>query len=388
MNSKNLTKRARIASLILSCALICFLLPIAAKNGDISAFWGENISAESAILIDLDQKTVIFEKNSKKRMGEASTTKIMTALVVAEQLPLNKKISVPSAAVGVEGSSVYLCEGEILSVRELLLALLLESANDAAVALAIATSGSVESFSELMNARAAELGLRDTHFCNPHGLYDEDHYTTAQDLALISAAALENSELREIFATKKTTVSCRVTEKDPDGDGVRYIQNHNRMLSLYEGAIGVKTGFTRATGRCLVSAAERNGMTLIAVTLNAPDDWRDHTAMLDLGFDTYERVTLYGAGEFCYPYAVSGGAADRVLATNAEPLVLTLPKANAERVETVCFPQRFELAPIGAGELLGTLTVSCGSVSASSPLVASSSVGSAIKPKFYLLGQE
>ena len=384
MNRKNSPKRARIASLILLCALIAFLLPITAKNGDFPVFLGENVSAESAILIDLDQKTVIFEKNSKKRMGEASTTKIMTALVVAERLPLNKRIVIPSAAVGIEGSSGYLCEGEILSVKELLLALLLESANDAAVALAIATAGSVDAFCELMNEKARALGLCDTNFTNPHGLYDEDHYTTAQDLAFISAAALKNEALREIFATKKTTVPCKVTSDDPDGDGVRYIKNHNKMLSLYEGAIGVKTGYTKATGRCLVSAAERDGMTLIAVTLNAPDDWRDHAAMLDHGFASYERVTLYEAGEFCYGYAVSGGRAETVTATNSEPLVLTLPKGHADLCESVCFPQRFELAPISKGDELGQLTVSCGEVSASSPLIASESVERAKRSKFEL----
>ena len=384
MNLKTAPKRARIASLILSCALIAFLLPITAKDGNFPVFLGENISAESAILIDLDQKNIIFEKNSKKRMGEASTTKIMTALVVAEHLPLNKKVTVPSAAVGVEGSSVYLCEGEILSVRELLLALLLESANDAAVALAIATSGSVESFSELMNSRARELGLCDTHFCNPHGLFDENHYTTAQDLALISAAALENEDLREIFATKKTTVPCKVTATDPDGDGVRYLKNHNRMLSLYEGAIGLKTGYTKATGRCLVSAAERDGMTLIAVTLNAPDDWRDHTVMLDYGFSAYERVTLLSASELCYGYAVSGGESEQVIVTNSEPIILTLPRDRGQAKTLVCFPQRFEVAPINKGEELGYVTVSCNGLSASSPLVASESVERAKGSKFRL----
>jgi D-alanyl-D-alanine carboxypeptidase len=242
----------------------------------------------------------------------------------------------------------------------------------------------VDAFCELMNEKARALGLSDTNFTNPHGLYDEDHYTTAQDLAFISAAALENEALREIFATKKTTVPCKVTSDDPDGDGVRYIKNHNKMLSLYEGAIGVKTGFTRATGRCLVSAAERDGMTLIAVTLNAPDDWRDHAAMLDYGFSAYERVTLYEAGEFCYGYAVSGGSAKTVTATNSEPLVLTLPKGHADLCESVCFPQRFELAPISKGDELGQLTVSCGEVSASSPLIASESVERAKRSKFEL----
>ena len=317
---------------------------------------------------------MLTEKNSRERMGEASTTKIMTALVIAETMPPDKLITVPSEAVGVEGSSVYLCEGERLSVRELLYALLLESANDAAVALAIASSGSIEAFAEKMNARARALGLCDTNFKNPHGLFDAEHYTTAYDLAMISAEALKIPALREIFATKKTQISLGVTDATPDGDGKRYLHNHNKMLSRYEGAIGVKTGFTKRTGRCLVSAAERNGMTLIAVTLNAPDDWRDHTLLLDYGFDNYERVTLFDVGEFSYQYAVSGGCEQFVRATNSVPLSLTLPKNICEYSHSIEFEQRFEIAPLKAGTILGTLTIQGSFGEATSPLVAAYSV--------------
>ena len=156
------------------------------------------------------------------------------------------------------------------------------------------------------------------------------------------------------------------------------------MLTGYDGAIGVKTGYTKATGRCLVSAAERDGMTLIAVTLNAPDDWRDHTVMLDYGFSAYERVTLLGAGELCYGYSVSGGESEQVIVTNSEPIILTLPRDREQAKTLVCFPQRFEVAPINKGEELGYVTVSCNGLSASSPLVASESVERAKGSKFRL----
>ena len=169
-----------------------------------------------------------------------------------------------------EGSSVYLAQDEVLTLKELLYALLLESANDAAVAIAMAVDGSVDAFADRMNRYAAQLGLKDTHFVNPHGLDDDAHYTTARELALITRAALENPDFREIVSTQKTVIPLRGSE------GVRLLLNHNRLLREYDGCIGVKTGFTKKTGRCLVSAAERDGVMLIAVTLGAPDDWNDH----------------------------------------------------------------------------------------------------------------
>jgi D-alanyl-D-alanine carboxypeptidase len=384
MNRKKAPLKARIASLVLLCALLLIFVPIDTRGETILPAFHGQISAQSAILIDADQKSVLFEKNPNEIMGEASTTKIMTALVAAEAVPLEQQITIPSAAVGVEGSSVYLCEGEILTVKELLYALLLESANDAATALAIAVAGSVEEFSKLMNSYAEKLGLENTNFCNPHGLYDEQHYTTAHDLALISARALENKDLRAIFCTKKTTISCGVTKENPEGDGVRYLQNHNKMLSRYEGAIGIKTGYTKATGRCLVSAAERDGMTLIAVTLNAPDDWNDHTAMLNYGFATYERVVVYDVGEFSHPYAVSGGVEPFAVATNSVQLALTLPKKREQMIESVEFPQRFEIAPIDKGATLGEISVRYKELEVRSPLVAANNVETPKKQKFSL----
>jgi D-alanyl-D-alanine carboxypeptidase len=290
-------------------------------------------------------------------MGMASTTKIMTALIVAEMLPLKKEITIPPEAVNVEGSSVYLCEGEILTVEELLYALLLSSANDAATALAIATSGSIAAFCHKMNERARALGLYDTHFANPHGLSDSEHYTTAHDLALISAEALKNATIRRIASAKKATVPQGVTADSPEGSAQRYLYNHNKMLSRYKGAIGLKTGFTKATGRCLVSAAERDGLTLIAVTLDAPDDWRDHTALLDHGYSSYERTMLWDVGEFSYPYCLSGGKDSYVTLCNTLPVLLTLKKSGEEVEYRIEAYRHFEIAPVKKGKVLATLCV-------------------------------
>ena len=305
----------------------------------------------------------------------ASTTKIMTALVVAQALPPDKLVSIPKEAVNVEGSSVYLREGEILSVEQLLCALMLASANDAAVALALAVSPTVEAFAEKMNATARELGLCDTHFTNPHGLYDEKHYTTAHDLALISRAALKNETVRRIASTKRAQIPQGVSRTDPQGLSTRYLTNHNKMLSRYDGAIGLKTGFTKKTGRCLVSAAEREGLTLIAVTLSAPDDWNDHAKMLDYGFDAYERVTFFGVGEFTYPYSVCGGKETVVTLTNTEPLSLSLPKGKKNNSKTVINSHsHFEFAPVFVGDTLATVTLSCNGKSVTSDLVAAYTV--------------
>lgn len=283
-------------------------------------------SAGSAVLLDASGPSVrtLWEQNADKRRGPASTTKIMTALVAAENMPLSAKVTVPKEAVGVEGSSVYLTEGEVFTLEELLCCTLLESANDAAVAVAIAVSGSIADFAVLMNEKCADLGLKDTHFTNPHGLDDEEHYTTARELGIIAAAALENDALRKIFSTYKMTVAA------PDG-GARLLINHNRLLKSIDGCIGVKTGYTKSNGRCLVSAAERNGLRLIAVTLDDGNDWHDHTLMLEAGFEAYERVELCEYTNIALPeITVEGGEQSRVRTAPTDRVFVTLPKSGAK----------------------------------------------------------
>ena len=306
------------------------------------------ISARGAVLIEADTGEIIFRQNENARLPMASTTKIMTALVALESLPPDTVVTITPQSVGVEGSSIYLCEGESLTLEQLLYALMLESANDAAVAIAIAVAGSVEAFSEKMNARASSLGLTDTHFVNPHGLYSEEHYTTAYELALITRAALQNPLFREISATDRKTIPLRGEE------GVRLLLNHNKLLASYEGCIGGKTGYTQKAGRCLVSAAEREGVTLIAVTLNAPDDWRDHTAMLDYGFALYEGVPLCDSGFFSAPLWLISGTQEYVMVENTEALSAVLRVDHGD-VFCVVELSRFEFAPISAGQILGHL---------------------------------
>lgn len=376
MRYSSLSRALRpVMAIVITLSLMLSLSPVANALPE-----SLSLSAKSALLMDASDGTVLFEKNAYEPMGMASTTKIMTALLAAERLPADRIITIPKEAVNVEGSSVYLTAGERLSAEHLLCALLLASANDAATALAIAVSGSVEAFANDMNDRAEKLGLKDTHFVNPHGLSHEEHYTTAYDLALLSAEALKNDTVRRIAAMPTADIPQGITADSPEAATTRHLYNHNKMLRLYKGAIGLKTGYTAATGRCLVSAAERDGLTLIAVTLNAPDDWRDHTAMLDYGYSLYECVTLCDAGEFTYQYPVTGGTEGYVTLVNSEPLVLTLPKERRSETYLVNSHQRFEFAPVSEGDSLATLTVYASGKTAVSPLVSAHGV-SALKKK-------
>lgn len=312
-------------------------------------------SAGSAVLLDASGQTVrtLWEQNADKRRGPASTTKIMTALIAAERMPLSAKITVTKEAVGVEGSSVYLTEGEVFTLEELLCCTLLESANDAAVAVAIAVGGSVEDFAAMMNEKCAELGLVDTHFTNPHGLDDDEHYTTARELGIIAAAALENEALRKIFSTYKMTVAA------PDG-GVRLLINHNRLLRSINGCIGVKTGYTKSNGRCLVSAAERDGLRIIAVTLDDGNDWHDHTLMLEAGFEAYERVELCEYTNITLPEIdVTNGEQSRVRTAVTDSVFVTLPKSGA-KIECKIDSISSLPAPLSRGQGVGEVIFTCG----------------------------
>lgn len=243
------------------------------------------ISAEKAIVIDADTGRVLFEKNAGSKSLIASTTKIMTALLVCEQCNVLDRVSIPKEAVGIEGSSMYLQEGEILTVQDLLYGLMLRSGNDAAVALAIYCGGTLEGFVALMNDKARQLGLQTTHFQNPHGLDGTHHYSSAEDLAILSSYAMKNP----IFAQTVSTKSVQV--------GKRTLTNHNKLLWRMDGADGVKTGYTKAAGRILVSSASRSGRRLVAVTINAPDDWDDHITLINKAFLNYKQKTLIRAGE-------------------------------------------------------------------------------------------
>ncbi len=239
-------------------------------------------AAQSAILWDADNNTVLYDHNSKQRLPMASTTKIMTAIIALEQGDPDDIVTIPKSAVGVEGSSCYLQEGEKLSLNSLIYALLLQSANDAAEAIALYIAGGIEEFALLMNLKADELGLKDTHFDNPHGLDSEGHYTTAEDLARLADYCMQNPAFCEIWST----VSVRIPFSDKETAAIpRNLFNHNRLLRTYSNCVGGKTGYTMRCGRCLVTAAKKDGRTLIAVTLNDRSDWADHVNLYEYGFE-------------------------------------------------------------------------------------------------------
>jgi len=256
-----------------------------------------NTSAKAAIL-QLPDGKVLFQKNADSRMLIASTTKIMTALVVVDNCEPGEIVKVTAESAGIDGSSMYLKAGEELTVEELLYGMLMVSGNDAAHALALHTAGSIEEFAELMNKKAAELGLENTSFKNPHGLDDEGHYSTAADLAKITAEALENELFCEIVSTKSKMVAGRS------------LTNHNRLLWSYSGTHGVKTGYTMAAGRALVSCAERDGLKLICVTLCDPDDWDDHMQLYDWAFSQYELTTITEKDKEYFRVPVISGISD------------------------------------------------------------------------------
>lgn len=264
-----------------------------------TAVTAPSVSAGAAILIDGEDGTVLYEKSADQKMYPASTTKIMTALVVLEtleelELGLDSEIIVPAEAQGVEGSSLYLKAGERVSVEVLLYGLMLQSGNDSAVALAACVGGSVEHFVEQMNQRAAELGCRGTHFVNPNGLYDGEHYTTARDLAYIAREAMKREDFRKIAGTQRWSSEGDETLADSkekvsnDGSATRTFVNKNKTVFQYEGGDGVKIGFTKASGRTLVSSASRDGHRVIAVVLNDGNWFQDAYALMDYGFAVLE----------------------------------------------------------------------------------------------------
>ena len=297
------------------------------------------VSAECAIVMDASTGRVLYERKADERSLIASTTKIMTALVICEQCNVLDRMRIPKEAVGIEGSSMYLREGEILTIQELLYGLMLQSGNDAAVALAIYCGGTVEGFAELMNDKARQLGLDGTHFVNPNGLDSPGHYSTARDLAALAAYAMENP----IFAQTVSTKSIKV--------GQRYLTNHNKLLWRIDGADGVKTGFTKAAGRILVSSAIREGRRLVCVTINAPDDWNDHSALLEDGFSRYCVQTLVRSGDNLGTVDVLGGEVNQahLLADDG----FEYPLAEGEQVSILLPPPGFVYAPVAWGQEAG-----------------------------------
>jgi len=302
------------------------------------------LSAHSAVIIEASTGTVVFEHNADEKLPEASTTKIMTALLALENCPYDVSFTVSEAAANVEGSQIGLLEGERIKLSDLLYMLMLRSGNDAAHVIAEGVAGSVDKFVEMMNKKAEELGCNSTHFSNPHGLPDDEHFTTAKDLAIISAEAYRNDDFRKIVSTDRAKLNYF---------GL-IIENSNKLLDIYEYANGIKTGFTKAAGRCLVSSAEKDGVSLICVTLNAPDDWNDHISILNECFEKVEKTVLYNTGEYKTTVPSLGGTTP-VQIINTQPIYgLNINGSDITFSLTENLPVNI-FAPIDAGKTVGRL---------------------------------
>lgn len=277
--------RRILAALWAAVSLICCLPAVAEAM---------EVSAAAAVLMDADSGRLLYDKNGEKRMLIASTTKLMTALVALEQGGLQQEITVTGGHMA-EGSSMYLRPGEKLTLETLLYGLLLSSGNDAALAVTECMGGAVP-FVARMNEKAAELGMENTHFANPNGLDDEAHYSTAEDMAKLAAAAMDDPVLRRVASTRTARI------------GGRTLTNHNKLLSRVEGCVGLKTGYTKAAGRTLVSCAERDGVRLVAVTLQDGDDWNDHASLYEQGFRVLRPVKAVERGlHLAAERAIRGG---------------------------------------------------------------------------------
>lgn len=318
------------------CVCLC-IVPVEA-----SAF---SVGAAAAIVINADTGEVIFEQNANTKLPMASTTKIMTALLLCESGGLDETLTVTDKMVRVEGSSMGLLAGDTVSKRDLLYGMMLASGNDAANVTAYLLGGTVDGFVKLMNQKAEVLELKNTHFETPSGLDGDSHYTTAYDLALLTKYALCNDD----FAAAASSKSATLCYGNPPYR--RTLTNHNKMLKNYEGCIGVKTGFTKKSGRCLVTAAKRQDETVIAVTLNCPDDWNTHRILLDYGFEKVESLEI-NPEKTQYPIPVISGKEDEII-INIDPFK-TSKVTDDSFTATVNLPP-FLYAPLKEGEQIGTV---------------------------------
>lgn len=337
--------------IICFCTTLCAVVLLCAKP--LLCAHAENtelsLSAQSAVLISADTGTVLYEKNAHTRLSMASTTKILTALLALEAAAENDPIvEITAEMVAVEGSSMGLQAGDKISLKNLAVGMLLASGNDAANSAAIYLAGSQAAFADLMNARAEQLSLDNTHFVTPSGLDDDEHYSTAYDMAQLARAALENDDFKEICSSQQMQVEFTSPQKT-----VTYY-NHNKLLALYDGCTGVKTGYTKKSGRCLVSSAEHSGVSLIAVTLNAPDDWNDHIAMLDYGFANLTTVSL-NCTDITAQLSVVGADCDSITVGGGTAGSVTLPKTDEAAVTYRILLPKFLYAPVTAGERIGSV---------------------------------
>ncbi len=326
-----------------------------------------SVSAQSAVVLDARTNEIIFESNAFERRSMASTTKIMTAILAIESGKLEETVDVTAAMTKAEGTSIGLKPGYKLKLLDLVYGMMLESGNDAANAVALYLSGSFEAFAALMNQKAAEIGMSNTNFVTPSGLDDDEHYSTAYDMALLASYCIKNPVFCSVCSDKNyvaeliAPVLCRL-----------YFSNHNRLLSYVDGVFGVKTGFTKKSGRCLVSAINKNGAVLVAVTLKAPDDWNDHKKLFSLCLKKYEKVNA----DVSFPkqIPVEGGEKNSVTVVSGKNSIDIAVKSGERIEKAVSFP-RFIYAPVKSGDVIGKIDYSvCGKVIDTVYLTAGESV--------------
>lgn len=335
---------ASLAAAFLVCAGVCIHSYALTEDG---------VSAKAAVVYQPDTHKLMFRKNIGEKLPMASTTKIMTTLLLAESGDLDTPFTVDPAAVRTEGSSMGLLEGDTVTGRALCAGMLLPSGNDAANVTAVHLGGTYEKFAELMNFRASLIGMKNTHFVTPSGLHDDDHYSTAYDMALLAAEALDNPTFAEICSSQ----NLKVNYGNPPYD--RWLKNTNKLLGMCEGCKGVKTGFTDEAGRCLVSACERDGVTLICVTLNAPNDWQDHINMYE---DAFSRITPIEIDPGVISERVAGSGTEAVNVSCGERIVYPAADGKAPEFSFNIVMPPFLYAPVNAGDKVGKIQVTADGV--------------------------
>lgn len=328
-------KKKRFFAVLIIISLIT--LPFSFKASAVSN------SAKAAVVINGDTGEVIYAKNQSERLPMASTTKIMTGLLLCEYGNLDREITVTDEMVRVEGSSMGLLCGDKVTLHDLLYGLMLASGNDAANTIAIVIAGSCQKFAEMMNNKAKEIGLSNTSFVTPSGLDDQNHYSTAYDMALLTKYALKNAD----FAAAVSSKSATLNYGNPPYR--RTLTNHNKLLNMVDGCIGVKTGFTKKSGRCLVSAVKRDGKFIIAVTLNDPNDWADHKALIEYGLKSIKQTEITPKVTKIEIPVISGEK-DSITAEIAPFAVNSL---ESEGFTCEVYLPKFIYAPIKKGDALG-----------------------------------
>lgn len=341
--------------------MVSVLMPV----GSVQA--GPAVNAKAYVLMEASTGRVLLENNRDAKLPMASTTKIMTCLLAVENGNMEDIVTIPKEAVGLEGTSIYLREGEQVAFSDLVYGLMLASGNDAAAAIAIHIAGSIEGFAQMMNEKARQIGAVNSNFVTPNGLPDDNHYTTAYDLALISSYAMQNEKFCEIVGTTKKDLP------EDDDSPARYLRSKNKILYQYEGGNGIKTGFTKAAGKCLSAGAKRDSMQLVAVVLNDYDMFIDCMALLDYGFEHYAMRQVAEAGKSYGEIPVENGIEGSVSTALCENIYLPLTEEEVNMVEEKVNMSSSLIAPVQEGEVVGKAEFSFGEITAKSDIVTISS---------------